>query len=82
MDSVVEGLGTRCAVQGEIDASTSAADVRALEAQANAAQKTTLEFRYFVGLDHGLGTAVYFMTGTPSTGYAAMFEFIQRIATK
>ena len=68
--------------QGEIDANTSAADVRALEVKAKAAGKTNLEFRYFDGLDHGLGTGVYFITGTPSTGYAAMFEFIKRIAAK
>ena len=40
--------------QGEIDANTSAAQVRALERKAKAADKTNLEFRYFDGLDHGL----------------------------
>lgn len=68
--------------QGEIDVNTPAADVRALEAKAKAAGKTNLEFRYFDGLDHGLGTAVYFNTGKPSTGYAAIFEFIERVARR
>jgi fermentation-respiration switch protein FrsA (DUF1100 family) len=68
--------------QGEIDANTPAADVRALEAKAKAAGKTNLEFRYFDDLDHGLGGAVYFNTGRPSTGYAAIFEFIERVARK
>ena len=45
---------------------------------AKAAGKTNMEFRYFDGLDHGLGTIVYFNTGTPSTGYAAMFEFMKQ----
>ncbi len=64
--------------QGEIDANTSAADVRTLEQKAKAAGKTNLEFRYFDGLDHGLGTMEYFNTGKPSTGYAAIFEFMKR----
>jgi len=64
--------------QGEIDANTSAADVRLLEQKAKAAGKTNLEFRYFDGLDHGLGTIQYFSTGTPSTGYVAIFEFMKR----
>ena len=42
--------------QGETDANTPAAQVRALEQKAKAAGKTNLEFRYFDGLDHGLGT--------------------------
>jgi len=29
-------------------------------------------------LDHGLGTITYFNTGAPSTGYAAIFEFMKR----
>ena len=64
--------------QGETDANTSAAQVRALEQKAKAAGKTNLEFRYFDGLDHGLGTMEYFNTGKPSAGYAAMFEFMKR----
>jgi pimeloyl-ACP methyl ester carboxylesterase len=64
--------------QGEIDHNTSAAGVRALEQKAKAAGKTNLEFRYFDGLDHGLGTIEYFNTGKPSTGYTAIFEFMKR----
>jgi pimeloyl-ACP methyl ester carboxylesterase len=67
--------------QGEIDANTSAAEVRVLEQKAKAAGKANLEFRYFDGLDHGLGTIQYFVTGKPSTGYAAMFEFMKRFAS-
>jgi pimeloyl-ACP methyl ester carboxylesterase len=64
--------------QGEADHNTPAEGVRALEQKAGAAGKTNLEFRYFAGLDHGLGTIEYFNTGTPSTGYAAIFEFMTR----
>ena len=66
--------------QGEIDGNTSAAEVRVLEQKARAAGKTNLEFRYFDGLDHGLGTIEYFITGKPSTGYAAIFEYMKRFA--
>jgi uncharacterized protein len=66
--------------QGEIDANTPASDVRMLEAKAKAAGKTNLEFHYFEGLDHGLGTATYFTTGRPSTAFAAIFEFMKRTA--
>ena len=64
--------------QGELDHNTPAAGVRALEQRAKAAGKTNLEFRYFEGLDHGLGTMVYFDTEKPSAGYAAIFEFMKR----
>jgi pimeloyl-ACP methyl ester carboxylesterase len=66
--------------QGEIDANTSAEQVRALEQKAKAAGRTNLEFRYYEGLDHGLGTIEYFNKGTPSTGYAAIFEFMKRVS--
>lgn len=64
--------------QGEVDHNTPAEQVRALERDAKAAGKTNLEFRYFDGLDHGIGTIVYFNTGAPSTGYAAIFEFMKQ----
>jgi pimeloyl-ACP methyl ester carboxylesterase len=64
--------------QGEVDHNTPAEQVRALERTAKAAGKTNMEFRYFDGLDHGLGTIVYFNTGAPSTGYAAIFEFMKQ----
>jgi pimeloyl-ACP methyl ester carboxylesterase len=64
--------------QGELDHNTPAEGVRALERTLKAAGKTNIEFRYFEGLDHGLGTIVYFNTGTPSTGYAAIFEFMKQ----
>ncbi|MEO7193086.1 MAG: hypothetical protein ABI051_18725 [Vicinamibacterales bacterium] len=68
--------------QGEADANTSAADVRALEQKAKTAGKTNLEFSYYAGLDHGLGTLEYFTPrGTPSAGYAAIFDFMRRHTT-
>lgn len=66
--------------QGELDANTSAADVRVLEQKAKAAGKTNLDFSYYPGLDHGLGTMEYFTRGTPSAGYTAMFAFLRRHA--
>jgi len=67
--------------QGESDANTSAADMRALEQKAKTAGKTNLEFLYYVGLDHGLGTSEYFASGTPSSGYRAIFDFMRRHTT-
>jgi pimeloyl-ACP methyl ester carboxylesterase len=64
--------------QGEDDGNTSAAEVRVLEEKAKTAGKGNLEFHYFAGLGHGLGTAEYFNTGTPSAGYAAIFEFMKK----
>ena len=64
--------------QGEVDHNTPAEGVRALERTAKAAGKTNMDFRYFDRLDHGLGTIVYFNTGAPSTGYAAIFEFMKQ----
>jgi hypothetical protein len=64
--------------QGEVDHNTPAEQVRALERTAKAAGRTNMEFRYFDGLDHGLGTIIYFNTGAPSTGYAAIFEFMKQ----
>ena len=64
--------------QGEDDGQTSAAEVRMLEEKTKAAGKTNLEFHYFEGLGHGLGTIDYFNTGAPSAGYAAIFEFMKR----
>lgn len=63
---------------GEVDHNTPAEQVRALERTAKAAGKTNMAFRYFDGLDHGLGTITYFNTGAPSTGYAAIFEFMKQ----
>ena len=65
--------------QGEDDANTPASGVRALEARVKAAGKTNIEFTYFPGLGHGLGSTDYFTAGRPSTGYAAIFEFIARV---
>lgn len=64
--------------QGEADGNTSAEGVRMLEELARAAGKTNLEFHYSEGLGHGLGTIDYFNTGTPSAGYAAIFDFMKR----
>jgi len=65
--------------QGEDDANTPASGVRALEARAKAAGKTNVEFKYFPGLGHGLGSTEYFTAGRPSAGYAAIFDFIARV---
>ena len=56
--------------RGLLDRELACAPFRALERTAKAAGKTNMEFRYFDGLDHGLGTIVYFNTGAPSTGTA------------
>jgi pimeloyl-ACP methyl ester carboxylesterase len=64
---------------GEIDANTPVGDVRALEARAKQAGKSNLEFHYFDGLGHGLGSTEYFSQGRLSTGYAAIVEFIGRV---
>jgi pimeloyl-ACP methyl ester carboxylesterase len=68
--------------QGDADASTPIAGVKALEQQAKAAGKTNFEFHYFAGLGHGLGTFEYFEKGTPSTGYVAIFDFVRRVVTR
>jgi dienelactone hydrolase len=65
--------------QGEDDANTPASGVRALEARAKAAGKTNVQFKYFPGLGHGLGSTEYFTAGRPSAGYAAIFDFIARV---
>ncbi|HEY7186901.1 MAG TPA: hypothetical protein VH436_10145 [Vicinamibacterales bacterium] len=65
--------------QGEDDANTPASGVRALETRVRAAGKTNIEFHSFPGLGHGLGSTEYFSAGQPSTGYAAIFEFIARV---
>jgi pimeloyl-ACP methyl ester carboxylesterase len=67
---------------GDADANTPIAGVKSLEQQAKAAGKTNFEFQYFTGLGHGLGTNVYFETGTPSTGYAAIFDFVRRVVAR
>ena len=59
--------------QGEIDANTPVESVRALEVQATQAGKSNLEFHYFDGLGHGLGSTEYFAQGRHSSGYAAIF---------
>jgi len=37
-----------------------------------------MRFRYFDGLDHGLGTVEYFNTGSSSTGYASIVDFMKQ----
>lgn len=66
--------------QGESDANTSAEQVRQLERRAKAAGKTNIEFSYFEGLDHGLGSLDYFLLGKNSAGYEAIFDFMKRHA--
>jgi pimeloyl-ACP methyl ester carboxylesterase len=64
--------------QGEVDRNTPASDVRVLEGLAKKAGKTNLEFYYFDGLGHGLGSTDYFQKGAHSAGYAAIFDFMKR----
>lgn len=66
--------------QGEDDGNTSVAEIRLLEERAKGAGRSNLKFHYFAGLGHGLGTIEYFNTGTPSAGYAAIFEFMKQYA--
>ena len=63
---------------GEADPLTPAVEVRALEQQMQAAGKSNIEFRYFAGLDHSLGGLQYFLRGSPSSGYQAIFDFVRR----
>jgi len=64
--------------QGIADQLVPVAGVRALEAQAKAAGKTNMEFRYFEGLDHSLGLGAYFAAGAAlPEGHKAIFEFIR-----
>ena len=48
-------------------------------ALAKAAGRTNMRFRYFDGLDHGLGTVEYFNTGSSSTGYASIVDFMKQL---
>jgi pimeloyl-ACP methyl ester carboxylesterase len=64
--------------QGEADRNTGAADVRVLQAQAQAAGKANVEFHYYEGLGHGLGSTDYFQKGAHSAGYAGIFDFMKR----
>jgi pimeloyl-ACP methyl ester carboxylesterase len=67
---------------GDADANTPIAGVKELERRAKAAGKANFEFHYLAGLGHGLGTLQYFETGTPSTGYVAIFDFVRRVVTR
>lgn len=64
--------------QGDDDRNTGVEDVQALEKLAKGAGRTNIEFRYFPGLGHGLGSTDYFQKGAHSDGYAAIFEFMKR----
>jgi pimeloyl-ACP methyl ester carboxylesterase len=64
--------------QGDDDRNTGVEDVQALEKLAKAAGRTNIEFHYFPGLGHGLGSTDYFNKGAHSPGYAAIFEFMKR----
>ena len=64
--------------QGDDDRNTGVEDVQALEKLARGASRTNIEFRYFPGLGHGLGSTDYFQKGAHSAGYVAIFEFMKR----
>ena len=68
--------------QGEADRNTGAADVRVLQAQAQAAGKANVEFHYYEGLGHGLGSTDYFQKGAHSAGYAGILDFMKRHTTR
>ena len=68
--------------QGEADALTPASEVRALEQRMNAAGKTKMEFHYFPRLGHDLAGLQYFIRGTPSDAFRAMFDFVRRQTTR
>jgi pimeloyl-ACP methyl ester carboxylesterase len=68
--------------QGEADALTPASEVRALEQRMKAAGKTKMEFHYFPGLGHDLAGLRYFVRGTPSDAFSAMFDFVRRHTTR
>lgn len=68
--------------QGDDDRNTGIEDVQALEKLAKAAGKSNIEFRYFPGLGHGLGSTDYFQKGAHSDGYTAIFEFMKRHTQK
>lgn len=77
IDSFLSGLDMPVGFfHGDADHLTPAAELRALERRLKAAGKSNMEFQYFPGLDHGLGGLDYFMRGTSSAGYRAMFDFV------
>lgn len=69
-------------LQGDVDTSTPASDVRALQKRIEAAGKSNISFEYFPTLGHDLGALMYFTTGELSPGYAAIVEFMRRQTTR
>jgi pimeloyl-ACP methyl ester carboxylesterase len=67
---------------GEVDRNTPASDVRILEKLAQGAGKKNVEFQYFDGLGHGLGSTDYFQKGAHSAGYVAILDFVKRHTQK
>jgi alpha-beta hydrolase superfamily lysophospholipase len=64
--------------QGDVDQLTPASEVRALESRMKAAGKSNMEFQYFPDHDHSFGGLQYFLRGTPSSGYRALFDWVRR----
>jgi dienelactone hydrolase len=64
--------------QGAVDQLTPASEVRALESRMKAAGKSNMEFQYFPDHDHSFGGLQYFLRGTPSSGYRALFDWVRR----
>ena len=64
--------------QGEADQLTPAAEVRALESRLKGAGKSNVEFQYFPALDHAFGGVESLLRGTPTAGYGALFQWVQK----
>jgi alpha-beta hydrolase superfamily lysophospholipase len=65
---------------GDADRMAPISAVKEIEARAQKAGLTRMEFHYFKGLDHSLNVGQFFVTGELPQGHQAIFEFIDRIA--
>lgn len=63
---------------GALDAMTPIDGLRKLEAKAQRAEKTKMEFHYFDDLDHSLNIINYFKNGELPDGHKAIFSFIEK----
>jgi pimeloyl-ACP methyl ester carboxylesterase len=63
---------------GEDDGNTPVESMRELERRVKASGHPNVEFHYFEGLGHGLGSTDYFSRGVPSSGYVSIFDFVKR----
>jgi pimeloyl-ACP methyl ester carboxylesterase len=63
--------------QGTADTLTSVEGVRRLEAAAQKAGRTNLEFHYFEDQGHSLGIGAYFVDGRLPDGHRAILDFVR-----